>query len=128
MSEEKILKLEGIVRNLERSRIPNIYIATIDCGDNTKIIMDVHRRVKIFDIGDKLSITISTSIPQYEEGKDFLARGYVYSKKTIGDIKKLLISLWGFLVVIETKKDEIYNKFNYMDEIYLHIKNIGRTL
>ena len=128
MSGEKALKLEGIVRNLERSRIPSIYIATIDCGNDTRIIMDIHKRVKVFDIGDRLSITISTSIPQYEKSKDFLARGYVYSKKVVDNTKKLLISLWGFLVIIETKKDVIYNMFNYMDEVYLHIRNLGRTL
>ncbi len=127
MSGTKVVELEGIVEELEKSKLPNVYIAHIKCSDGSKITLDIHKKVMIFDRGDRLKITIATHMPKYEEGRDFLARGYVFNKKTSDSVKKLLISLWGFLVVIETQNEEIYNKFDYMDEVYFHIKNLGHT-
>ncbi|HIP57421.1 MAG TPA: hypothetical protein EYH02_05075 [Ignisphaera aggregans] len=120
------IKLRCKVVDVTRSYIPNIYILDLDC-DRAYIKMDMHRLVMIVDKGDSTEINICKSLPVYEEGKDFLARGYVITKRELADGKhkyKVLISLWGFLIVLETNDPSIYSELNYMDEIYFHMKRI----
>ncbi len=129
-------KFRCVLRKVEPSLIPNVYILHFDCENGIGIVMDIHREVKTVDEGDRVEITISKKIPPYEEGKDFLARGYVFAKKVSkesvreGDrqeeyeVYKLLISLWGFLVVLKSRDPSIHNLFDYMDEIYMHIKKL----
>jgi len=81
----------------------------------------------IVDRGDSTEINICKRLPVYEEGKDFLARGYVVTKRELTNGKyryKILISLWGFLTVLETNDSSIYSELNYMDEVYFHMKRI----
>ena len=120
------IKLRCKVANVMRSYIPNIYILDLDC-DRAYIKMDIHRLVMIVDKEDNTEINICKSLPAYEEGKDFLARGYVVTKRELANSKyryKILISLWGFLVVLETNDSSIYSELNYMDKIYFHMKRI----
>ncbi len=105
------------VDDVARSYIPNIFILTLSC-DKATIKMDIHREVNIVDRGDNVEITISKTLPPYEDGKDFVARGYVITKREHDGAYKLLISLWGFLVIVETKDKSIVDTFSHMDEIF----------
>ena len=125
---EGYIEIEGLVKSIEKSSIPTVVIIQIDCGD-VKIKMDLVRKLLVFDEGDKVKVVISKSRPDYREGEDFVAWGYVMSKKKERkvingmrkDIYKLLISLWGYLVVLESESDELLNAFNYMDKVYMKI-------
>ncbi len=125
---EGYIEVEGLVKSIEKSSIPTVVIIQIDCGD-VKIKMDLVRKLLVFDEGDKVKVVISKSRPDYREGEDFVAWGYVMSKKKERkvingmrkDIYKLLISLWGYLVVLESESDELLNAFNYMDKVYMKI-------
>jgi len=120
------VRLKCKVVGVTRSYIPNIYILDLDC-DRAYIKMDIHRLVMIVDEGDNTEINICKNLPVYEEGKDFLARGYVVTKRELANDKyryKILISLWGFLIVLETNDASIYSELNYMDEVYFHMRRI----
>ena len=110
------------ITDMKPSYIPNIFILDLYC-DKGSIRMDLHKSVTIVQKGDEVKITISKTLPTYEEGKDFLAKGFVITKREAENERfKILISLWGFLVVIETSDQEIVNNFNYMDEIFFLMK------
>ncbi len=125
------VEAEGLVKSIERSIIPTVVIIQIDCGD-VKVKMDLVRKLLVFDEGDKVRIIVSRSKPDYQEGKDFVAWGYVMSKKkerrvtngTRKDIYKLLISLWGYLVILESENNELLNVFNNMDKVYVKISKV----
>ncbi len=130
---EGIIEIEGVVKRIERSLIPGVVIITIVCDDIT-VKMDLMRKLLVFDEGDKVSITISRERPNYEEGKDFVAWGYVVSKKKTREVSngnvritsKLLISLWGYLVILESvKRDDFLNSFSYMDKVYMKIRRLS---
>ncbi len=107
------------VTNIKESLIPNIYIVELQ-GRNLKIDMDIHREVLVFGKNDSLKLIISKTKPQYQEGKDFCAKGIVANKKTEDKNKKIIISLWGFTVIITDKeqKSKLWDKLNIMDEVY----------
>jgi len=118
--QDGLIEAEGTIKKIERSIIPKVYILTIDCGDAT-IKLDLVKDLLIFDEGDKVNIVISREKPQFEEGKDLVIWGYVLSKKkTLSKEKpdKLLISLWGYLLVIETTRDDVIDSFDYLDKVY----------
>ena len=118
-----LIEAEGVVKNIEKSIIPKVYILTIDCGDTT-IKLDLVKDLLIFDEGDKVNIVISREKPQFEEGRDLVIWGYVLSKKnTLSKEKpdKLLISLWGYLLVIETTRDDVVDSFDYLDKVYFKV-------
>jgi hypothetical protein len=112
---------EGVVKSVDKSLIPYIYVVTIESPD-IKTVFDIHKMLKIFDLNDKVKITISKSIPNFKEGVDLVIKGYVIAKKYEENINKLLISLWGFLLVIESKLKSILDLFDYMDEVYFKLE------
>jgi len=115
------MKLQCTLDDVRRSYIPNIYIWSLSCGD-VAIEMDIHRIVAIFRKGDKLEVEISETLPPFEKGKDFAAQGYVITKRSEGNTHKLLISLWGFLMVLRSSDEKKFAEFSPMDHIYVVIR------
>ncbi len=111
------LILAGTVKEMRASRIPRMYIAVIE-GEDFSAAMDVHDELRVFGEGDRVTITISQVLPEYREGEDFCAKGFVMSKKPGSDKNrvKLLISLWGFLASLEIPRNR--DVFRVMDEVY----------
>jgi len=126
-----MLTLNGIVKSVEKSRIPRVVIADIECG-KTKIRLDLVKDLLIFREGDSVDITLSRTCPPYREGVDLVMWGYVMSKKKVrsaegGEVRvkhKILVSFWGYLMVMETEDDKLANKFSIMDKIYLKIATL----
>jgi len=114
------INLRCSVTGLSASRIPDIYIIDMSCGETT-IQMDIHRSVNIVKQGDNIEVLISKNIPVYVEGKDFVAHGYVLSKRDRDGGARIYISLWGFLVIVDTKDANIADFFNYMDKVYIKL-------
>lgn len=122
------IEVEGFVKSIKKSLIPTAVIIEIDCGD-IKVKMDLVRKLLVFDEGDKVRVIVGRDKPKYNEGKDFVAWGYVVSKKreknvVNGEIKyvsKLLISLWGYLVILESESNDLLKTFNHMDKAYVKI-------
>ncbi len=112
------MKLTCTLDEVTRSYIPGIYIWDLTCGD-VKIKMDIHRMVALFRKGDKIEVEISKDLPPFEKGKDFAAHGYVVTKRREDDVSKVLISLWGFLVILQTSNEELLREFNPMDRVYM---------
>lgn len=114
------LEVRGKVIEVVKSLIPNITIYSVDCGD-VKIRFDVHSKLLRLKSGDEVVITISKDVPAYEKGVDFIAWGYVISLKHGESIFKMIISLWGFIVIAETSKQGLFSNFNFMDRVYFKV-------
>ncbi len=130
ISDGKIV-LQGKISKIERSKIPKVFIITIDCGD-VKANIDLVKDLMIFKEGEAVELSLSREKPQYQEGKDLVIWGYVMSKKKQllkepqpKMIHKLLVSLWGFLLVIESENENLCNAFSIMDKVYLKIRTLG---
>ncbi len=118
-----LIEAEGIVKKIEKSLIPKVYILSIDC-DEISIKLDLVKDLLIFDEGDRVDVLISHEKPKFKEGQDLVIWGYVLSKKkTLSSEKpnKLLISLWGYLLVIETLRSDIIDAFDYLDKVYFKL-------
>ena len=116
------MKAKCILSEVERSYIPSIYLWTLKCENDLEIRMDIHRLVAPFKRGDEVEVEISRELPTFVKGRDFAARGYVITKRVEDDKYKVLISLWGFLVVVSSKRRDVYEEFEPMDEIYMVIR------
>ena len=130
ISDGKIV-LQGKVSKIEKSKIPRVFILNIDFG-NIKANLDLVKDLLIFKEGEGIELTLSREKPEYQEGKDLVIWGYIMSKKKqlIKEpqpkvLHKLLVSLWGFLLVIESESEDICNAFSVMDKVYLKIRSLG---
>ena len=115
------MRSKCVLKEVKRSYIPNIYLWELEC-ENVRIEMDIHRLVAPFRKGDEVEVEIANQLPNFVKGRDFAARGYVITKRVEDDNYKVLISLWGFLVVIITKDKNVYDEFQPMDEIFMVIR------
>jgi len=112
---------EGKVVKLEKSLIPNVVIANIDCG-NCLVRLDLTKQLLVFNEGDKVRILISREKPDYIFGKDFVGWGYVVgTKEGEAGKRKLIISIWGYLLIVETTDESLVSSFSPMDKVYVKI-------
>ncbi len=107
--------------NISKSRLHDIEIIDFICNNDTEIKMDIHRSINIVKANDKVYVEISKELPKYMEGKDFVAHGYVITKRQHNDRIHIYVSLWGFLVILTTANKDLDRSLNYMDKIYLKI-------
>ena len=117
------IELKCSVKDLQRSYVPNVYIAEMSCG-NVHVKMDIHEEVRVFDQGDTVMFTLSKELPEFHEGRDFVATGYVVSFKEAEKEKKMIVSLWGFTVIVEGP-EKLFKEFAPMDKVYLRISKEG---
>ncbi len=116
-----VIELEGKVVKLEKSLIPNVVIANVECS-SCFVKFDLTKQLLVFEEGDVIKLTISKEKPEYEFGKDFVGWGHVVGiKKGEGGKLKLLISLWGYLFVIESSDNSLISRFSPMDKVYIKI-------
>jgi len=129
---EGLIRDSGLVEKIERSRIPKVLLISFR-GNVVNVKMDLLRDLLVFNEGDKVEFVLSREMPQYVEGRDFLGWGYVVSKKResvksnageVAEVDKLLVSLWGYLFVIESK-EKISDLFEVMDKVYVKISKEG---
>lgn len=102
------------------SYIPAIKILNMECGI-ASVKMDIHRDLNPVEKGDIIKLGIYRSIPPYVKGKDFLAHGYIVTKRKTDTNMKIYISLWGYLVIITTNDNELYKLANPMDKVYIKL-------
>ncbi|MEM0027270.1 MAG: DNA-directed RNA polymerase subunit G [Ignisphaera sp.] len=117
------LALTCNIESVTDSRIPEIKIMEMLCDNNIRIKMDIHRRLNLFKPSEKVTFTISKNLPQYNEGKDFVAHGYIVAKRNENGNTVMYISLWGFLVLITFSDKEVAKSFNVMDKVYIKISH-----
>ncbi len=116
------VSFKGRVVKIEESRVPQVYIVTIE-GEGRRLKADIHKELMLFKEGDKVEVVVSKSLPEYREGEDYCGKGHMFSKRAESREKiKLLVSLGGFLNVIEVPRKE--DVFEVMDEVYLCIKRV----
>ena len=115
-----LISFEGKVLNITKSVIPNVNLIEI-IGDEISLKMDMIKNLLTVKTGDKVSIEISRKKPDYEEGRDFVAHGYVMTKKKEGNVNKVLISIWGYLLILTSKDEKLLSAFDYIDKVYIKI-------
>lgn len=114
------------VDDIQNSYIPNIKILSLNC-DRVLIKMDIHKDLNPVEKGDKASFGIYKSIPSYTRGRDFVAHGYVITKRKGDKETKIYISLWGYLIIILTNDNEIITAVNPMDKVYIKLCKLDMT-
>ncbi len=116
------VSFKGRVTGIEESRVPQVYIVSIE-GEKHRLKADIHKEFLVFKEGEEVEVVVSRDLPKYREGEDYCGRGHMFSKRDAskGTIK-LLISLGGFLNVLEVPRKEAV--FDVMDEVYLCIKKV----
>ncbi len=125
--QDGLISAKCKVVKIEPSKIRKVVLTTMECG-GLKVTMDLVKELLIFSEGDKIEFLLSRDRPEFEEGKDLVIWGYVMTKKRKpidkgkegGFLNKLLVSLWGYLLVLESTK-EILDSFSVMDKVYLKI-------
>jgi hypothetical protein len=119
------LEVVGKVSEVTRSYIPNVMIYTVDCG-GVKVRFDAHSRLLRLKPGDAVAISISKELPSYNKGVDFVMWGYVISVKNDDEqSSKIVLSLWGFIVIVEASKREFLSGFNVMDKVYFKVARLS---
>lgn len=123
ISSDRIV-LDGVVKSVTKSLIPQVYLVSVE-GSDVRATFDVHKSLLLreLNVNSKVRITLSKSKPEYRSGVDLVMRGYIMSKKTSeGQAIKLLVSLWGYLLILESPNAELSRVFNYMDEVYFKLE------
>ncbi len=119
------LEIVGKVSEVTKSYIPNVMIYTVDCGD-VKVRFDAHSKLLRLKQGDSVTISISKELPPYNKGVDLVMWGYVISVKNVDEqLSKIVLSLWGFIVIVESSKRELLSGFNVMDKVYFKVAKLG---
>lgn len=114
------VELKCSVSDVEDSYIPGVKIITMQC-DRGQIKMDIHRDLNPVEKGGTINVGIYKYKPDYVKGVDFVAHGYVVTKRRQDGITKIYISLWGYIVIISTSDDTIESMFGPMDKVYIKL-------
>jgi len=116
-----ILEDQVIVKSTRKSLVPKVLIVDLE-GSKSSVTMDLHREVFTVKEGEILNLVIGKELPQYKDGVDFCARGIVagIKKDEIGE--KVIISLWGFLVILTLKDQNIIENLLPTDQIYFCLR------
>ena len=119
---------EGKIKQIEKSKLPRIVIITAEFN-GLVARFDLHEELlNGLKVGDKVRLSLTREKPEFKEGVDIVLWGYVMSKKkAINEVKetinKLLVSLWGYLLVLESKED-ILQSFSIMDRVYFKVSKL----
>ena len=107
------------VLSIADSRIPRVKIIELG-GNGLKVSMDLHSELLAFSEGEELEMIISKNIPAHKEGRDFCARGVVVSIRGGERVEKVIISLWGHLVILNLEDPSLLEGFELQptDQIY----------
>jgi len=123
-----IIEGEGEVKNVERSKLPHIVIITAELKGLT-VRFDLHEDLlNGLRVGDKVLVSLSREEPEFKKGSDIVLWGYILSKRrsfseTGEAINKLLVSLWGYLLILESRSD-IQDSFSLMEKVYFKISKL----
>lgn len=126
-----MLRDECLVQNIRKSLIPNVVILNLQC-QGSKVELDLLKELLVVSEGGRAEYLLSKEKPEYDEKKDFVAWGYVISKKELESgsppkqekRQKLIVSLWGYVVMIESGEN-INNYFNIMDKVYFKLSPVS---
>ena len=106
MVSETIYVGKGIIENVRKQLIPKMYVATfVDKENNVIIEFDVHEDLVVYKPAQKVSVTISKSLPEYKEGEDYVVHATVAAIKREENKFKYLLSAGGLLFVVITENE-----------------------
>ena len=114
------LEARGRVTEVSKSLIPQVTIYSVDCGD-IRFKFDMHSKLLKVKQGDEVVVTISKEAPEYDKGVDLVMWGYVLSVKAEAVPSKMVISLWGYIVIVEVDRRDLLSGFDFMDKVYFKV-------
>ncbi len=116
--------MRGRVAEVAKSMIPGVTIYRVEC-EGARIRFDANSKLLRLKPGDEVVITVSKEAPQFKKGVDYVAWGYVVSLKRGDSSYKMILSLWGYVVIVETERHELFSGFDFMDKIYFKVSLPG---
>ncbi len=116
---EPIWRAEGKIVEVKRSTVPLVHLVSVEYPGG-RVVFDIHRRLNLFSKDDKVEISIWKDVPEIDKSRDYCGRGTVFHKKD--GRKKLLISIGGYLVIIEDDKGEVSKLFSVGEDVYVRIR------
>jgi len=119
-----ILEDQVIVKNIRKSLVPKVLIVDLE-GSKSSVTMDLHKEIFTVKEGEALNLVMGKELPQYKDGVDFCARGVVAGIKKDDRGERVIISLWGFLVVLIPKDQSIIENLSPTDQIYFCLRRIS---
>ncbi len=114
------LEARGKVVEVVKSMIPGVTVYRVECGD-LRVRFDANNKLLRLEPGDEVTITVSGDPPPYRKGVDYVAWGYVLSLKRGDASHKMVMSLWGYIVIVETERQELLSGFDFMDKVYFKV-------
>ncbi|MEM4485209.1 MAG: DNA-directed RNA polymerase subunit G [Sulfolobales archaeon] len=109
------------VKGIKKSLVPKIFIVDLE-GSLVRVEMDLHQEIFEVKDGEELEFVLGSEKPEYRDGVDFCARGFIAGIKRDEKGFRVIASLWGFLVIIYPRDESISADLTPMKEIYLCLR------
>ena len=116
-----IINDQVVVKSIKKSLVPRVLIIDLE-GSKSSVTMDLHKDVFNVKEGEVLNLVIGKELPEYKDGIDFCARGVVAGHKIDENGARVIISLWGFLVILTPKDQGVLENLIPTDQIYLCLR------
>ncbi|MET1128199.1 MAG: DNA-directed RNA polymerase subunit G [Thermoproteota archaeon] len=116
-----IARFKARVEQVEKEAIPKLYRTLAkSLRGGYEAEFDAHEDLVVYSPSDEIEVTLSTTLPSYREGVDFLGVGYVASKRQLdGGGEEVLISIGGLVFKLKSLKRQL--NLNPMDKVYVKI-------
>lgn len=111
------------VKSLKKSLVPKVNIVELE-GSQISVTMDLHQEIFEVRESETLEFIFGLEKPEYREGVDFCARGVVAGFKKDEKGFRMIVSLWGFLVVVFPRDEKLFEGFTPTQDIYLCLKKV----
>lgn len=110
-----MLELIGTIDKIEKSNISNVDLIFISIEKNqTKLMLEMVSRINPFKEADPVKI-IFNARPAIGSTQKIILNGYIYSIEKVDDMNKILISIGGLQLKIETPNE--YDDFTTKKDI-----------
>ena len=122
----KVVEFEGVVTEVRPGEVPGILVAKIESDDRKlTATVDMHVKVRFADENDRVRVTISTELPEFVKGVDFVARGVPFYVSLEGERRKIQISIGGLQFIL-TGDPEVLSSIRIepFKEVYIKIAKI----
>ena len=105
MVSDNILKVKCRIEEVKPTTIPTVFQAKLSCRQKKDIILYLDVLKELYDIRGYKEVTVELwkKLPKYT-GKEFVARGKVFSISSEDGYNKYLISMGGIILKILSQK------------------------
>lgn len=100
-----MLELTGTIDKIEKSNISNVDLISMTTKDNqSKLTLELVKDINPFTEADPIKIIFDTN-PAKGDTQKLILNGYIYSIDKSDDLNKIIISIGGLQLKIETPNE-----------------------